>query len=101
MNWYKKISEIIQPGKTISPDPTIWSQEGQYFEAIRLNDGTIIYDPHYNHWEIFFRYEYEIGVIDNIESIGKIEEDGVYTKFRTTEDSRQYFQTSYRTDRIY
>jgi len=62
------------------PPNTIWNTPpNMWFEAIRLKNGTIIFDSTANHWGLMNTYWHRIRDRNNIESIGIIEFDGTYT----------------------
>lgn len=89
MNWFKKISEILEIYETIDKtDPRL------YFEAIKLKDGRIIYDRVFNHWALYYRYHNIIGKIDNIESLGQLSGDGIYTASKYGQEVEEYLNPS-------
>lgn len=73
MNWYKKIAKVLEPTETLNETSNIW------YEAIRLNDGRILYDQTCNHWELYStHFRPYIKKVTNIESTGFLRGDGVY-----------------------
>jgi len=88
MNWYKKASLYIlgkNDHKWMGKSPNIG------WEAIRLKNGEILYDPNCNHWSLFSTYKNYIGDISNIESIGLLGGYGDYTIKRKGEEVKEYF----------
>ncbi len=72
MNWYKK-AKILEPTETLPETFEIW------YEAIRLNDGRILYDHVANHWTLYAdNFRNYIKKVTNIESIGFLFGDGTY-----------------------
>ncbi len=88
MNWFKKASLQIlgkNDHENMGRSSHIW------WEAIRLKNGETIYDPDCNHWRLFSLYNRYIGGINNIESIGLLGGDGVYTITKRGNEVKQYF----------
>jgi len=90
MNWYKKASLYILGKK----DHEWMGNPHAYWEAIRLKNGEILYDPHCNHWSLFATYRNYIGDISNVESIGLLGGDGNYTIKRRGSEVKNYFFSS-------
>ena len=84
MNWYKKIAKILMPTETLPGTPDI------YYEAIRLNDGRILYDQTCNHWALYSTHFQFIKKVTNIESTGLLGGDGVYQVKMIGEEAWNY-----------
>ena len=91
MNWYKRANLHIL-GKNdhewMGKFPNAW------WEAIRLKNGEILYDPQCNHWSLFARYGRYIKDISNIESLGLLGGDGAYTIKKRGSEVENYFFSS-------
>jgi hypothetical protein len=94
MNWYKN----IKFAGVLLPTETLDAPFHMRYEAIRLKNGTIIYEEYSNHWELFFRYFHIIEDLENVESIGWLSGDGSYEKKYNGQDARDYLDPNRRKD---
>lgn len=86
MNWYRS----IKFAKVLFPTETLDAPTHMTYEAIRLNDGRIIYEEYSNHWELFYQNYHIIEGLENIESIGWLSGDGSYEVKRQGQEARDY-----------
>jgi hypothetical protein len=87
VNWYRS----IKFAKVLFPTETLDAPTHMTYEAIRLNDGRIIYEEYSSHWELYYRNANIIGKAMNIESIGWLSGDGVYETKYEGQRARDYF----------